>query len=82
MEAQLAADHQRASEALSEASAKAVEEHEALQKELQESQEARADLEAKVARVAGSLKAADELKEARLAIKMHQNTSGLFMLPC
>lgn len=58
-------DHQRAAEALSEASAKAIEQHEVLQAELNESQAARAELEAKVARAAGSLKAADELKEAK-----------------
>ena len=64
-ETRLTEDHQRAAQALSEASVKAVEQHEALQQELSESQAVTADMAAKVARAANSLKAADHLKEAR-----------------
>ena len=61
------ADAERAAalEAAREAAEKAAAEQEELRRSLADSQAACAELEAKVARAATSLKAADELKEAK-----------------
>lgn len=64
-EERLESEGQRASEALKQASEAAMAEHEALRAKLSESQAVRGELEAKVARAAGSLKAADELRDAK-----------------
>ena len=55
----------RATQALEKASAEAVAEHESLHSRFVESESIRNELEAKVARAAGTLKAADDLKEAK-----------------
>ena len=59
------AERTAALEAVREAAEKAAAEQEELQRSLAELQAACAELEAKVARAATSLKAADELKEAK-----------------
>lgn len=64
-QAEMEAERARATDALQQASSEAVAEHEVLQTRLNESLAAQAELEAKVARAAGSLKAADDLKEAK-----------------
>ena len=57
-----------------------MEQHEAQQQELANSQAVRAELEAKVARAASSLKAADDLKEARSGILLAQRCAYLTSL--
>lgn len=64
-EADMESERQRASDALQQASSEAVAEHERIQAQLSDSQSLIAELEGKIARAASSLKAADDLKEAK-----------------
>ena len=64
-EVQSEADRQCAAQALQEASAKATEQQNGLHREFDDCKAACAGLEAKVARAATYLEAADDLKEAR-----------------
>lgn len=77
MEVKIEEGRQQATKALSEASARAIEEYQALQKELSASQTVVSELEAKVVRAAASLKAADDLKEAKSAPLPELHTSSI-----
>ena len=80
LENRLEADRQRAAQALQEASARATEQQDGLQRELDDCQAACAELEAKVARAATSLKAADDLKEARWVFTSGSTIQELYQL--
>ena len=74
---QAAAQHEASIQAASHEAAQAAEELGRVRSVLSAIEEAKAEADAKVARAAGCLKAADELREARCAWQLDLLTVGL-----